>query len=213
MLIGFSVAIGLVALAAWTAVIGERGQGWRDLGVGLESANVMWLLVAGAIWIIWQHRVRQNLEGQEGRRFRWGPGMAIGGWFIPLANLIIPFLSMWEVVGATAEVVPSPDPRSERLLRSGRKVLAWWWVGWVGRLALQVWAGTLDGNGLISPSRLRWEALTWVGSDLFLLVGGAAALWLLREVSRAQLALGNARRTGARRAELEVSRTEATGPS
>src|SRR5262249_5509194 len=49
-------------------------------------------LVAAILFIIWMWRAAKNNEALERSQPRLGPGWAIGGWFIPLANLVIPVL-------------------------------------------------------------------------------------------------------------------------
>ena len=43
----------------------------------------------GVVFIIWQFRHAKNAQ-VLGARGGLGPGWAIGGWFIPLANYVLP---------------------------------------------------------------------------------------------------------------------------
>src|SRR5262249_13965466 len=42
------------------------------------------------VFIVWFHRAAKNNVALGRRRARYSPGWAIGGWFIPFANLVIP---------------------------------------------------------------------------------------------------------------------------
>jgi len=77
----------LVATAATPLVL--WGLGW--LGVGIPFAQ--WLspalsLVAIVLVLVWLHGTFTAMRG----RTTFSPGMAVGGWFIPIANLFLPAL-------------------------------------------------------------------------------------------------------------------------
>src|SRR5262245_14862724 len=50
------------------------------------------LVYTAVVFIVWLYRARRNLAIWGILGLGWGPGWAIGGWFIPLANLLIPKL-------------------------------------------------------------------------------------------------------------------------
>jgi hypothetical protein len=47
-------------------------------------------VLAGGLFIWWFHRAYKNLASLGATGLRYGAGWAIGGWFIPLANLVLP---------------------------------------------------------------------------------------------------------------------------
>ena len=53
--------------------------------VGLLHALLF--LVTAVVFLVWLHRARRNAVAV---RHQFGPGWAIGGWFVPLANVYIP---------------------------------------------------------------------------------------------------------------------------
>ncbi|WP_116949920.1 DUF4328 domain-containing protein [Jiangella endophytica] len=75
----------------------DRGRA-EDADAFVGGAGLLWVLVFLAIavvFIVWQYRHAKNarlLGAQDGVR---RPGWAIGGWFIPLANLVIPALNLY----------------------------------------------------------------------------------------------------------------------
>jgi hypothetical protein len=109
----------------------ERGTGSlaslrdADDAVGAAAGLQGLVLIATiVVFIIWQFRCAKNLEvlGREGARL--GPGWSIGGWFIPLANLVIPVLIFQGFWRATA-----PGTREGRAWTDGRgsALIGWWW--------------------------------------------------------------------------------------
>jgi hypothetical protein len=80
-----------VALLLASAVAPVLLFGLGRLGVGIPYAR--WLVPALAlvtiiVVLVWLHRAFVALRG----RTSFSPGMAVGGWFIPIANLLLPAL-------------------------------------------------------------------------------------------------------------------------
>lgn len=74
-------------------------------------------LVTAVLVIIWLFRARKNLDAFPEASPSMGAGWAIGGWFIPFGNLVIPGRVM-------ASVVRGSLP--------GGVGLAWtWWITWI----------------------------------------------------------------------------------
>ena len=81
------------------------------------------------LFIIWTFRAAKNSEALERSNPRLGPGWAIGSWFVPLANLVLPvllFQDLWR--GATPDV-PRGDPNWRRA--AGSWLIGVWWMTWV----------------------------------------------------------------------------------
>jgi hypothetical protein len=51
-------------------------------------------VVSAVLYLVWIYRASANLWVLPGRRDRMRPGWAVGGYFIPLANLVMPYLGM-----------------------------------------------------------------------------------------------------------------------
>ena len=66
-----------------------------DAIAAFSGIHVLLLLAAGIVFIIWQFRHAKNAE-VLGARGGLGPGWAIGGWFIPIANLVLPTLQIFQ---------------------------------------------------------------------------------------------------------------------
>jgi hypothetical protein len=58
------------------------------------------LLVAGIAFTTWLVQARRN-GGRLGGAPAWAPAWAVGGWFIPVANLVIPYRVVGDVRRAT----------------------------------------------------------------------------------------------------------------
>lgn len=108
------------------------------------------LLVAGAAFVTWLVRARRD-AGRLGAPATLAPAWALAGWFIPVANLVIPYRVARDVQRASGA-----DPASQAMASAAP--VGRWWAGVIATLLL---------NGLIalhaaltSPGGiLRGEAL------------------------------------------------------
>ncbi|MFF6970138.1 DUF4328 domain-containing protein [Streptomyces tsukubensis] len=91
------------------------------------------LLGTGILFIVWFAAARGTAALLEPRLTRWGRGWAVGGWFIPLAGLVIPRL----VAGAIWEASRRNPDEAGGAQRS--TILTLWWILFVfGLLTWQV---------------------------------------------------------------------------
>lgn len=88
---------------------------------GLIAAALLYLPVI-PVFLVWFYRARKNADGRGQKQGR-SPGWAIGAWFIPFANLVLPFQIMLDIWRAN-----QPEER-----RSRATVLpGFWWGCWIG---------------------------------------------------------------------------------
>lgn len=78
---------------------------------------------AAALTIWWTYRVRRNLDAL-GARPRFAAGWAVAGWLIPVANLVLPYLVLREVLVLREGLVPGEVARD----RTATRLLVGWWV-------------------------------------------------------------------------------------
>jgi len=93
--------------------------------------HLLVFVATAVILIIWQWRHAKNAE-VLGARGGLGPGWAIGGWFIPLANFVLPAVQMFQSSRAS-------DVESRRALRPGKgaKIVIPWAIAFgLGALLL-----------------------------------------------------------------------------
>ncbi|HEX6843958.1 MAG TPA: DUF4328 domain-containing protein [Actinomycetota bacterium] len=150
-----------------------RGEvGW--LGpMRLEGSRVLWvpwLLAqsAGIVWLVWQHRATTNLWERRYPGLRVSPGWAVGWWFVPIANLWMPFVAMRELDRrSTTDGVPRP----------AGGVLGWWWAAWLCR-------GIVPTIGIsVSLAGRLWDWIRAIPEDATSVdvttIANAVAPWLL----------------------------------
>jgi hypothetical protein len=91
-----------------------------DLHGAVGILQVVLLIASGVAVLAWLSRVVDNVPPLTGHTPQRGPRAAIGWWFVPVANLVVPYM----IVSDTAR----------RLRHSGDRtglVLPLWWTLWI----------------------------------------------------------------------------------
>ncbi len=155
----------------------------------LTTVALLTMIVAGVFVIVWLYRARANLDKLGVTATGPGRGWAIGGWFVPFANLVIPFRVM-------AAVVRGSLPRSGRL-----EAMLWiWWLAWAGGTVLDqilTRIDTADYEALPTPvlDAADFEAyvgyhqeqlLRFLPGGFFSAVAGILLVMLILRVGRGQ---------------------------
>jgi hypothetical protein len=79
-------------------------------------------VIVGVLWLIGQFRHAKNAERLRGS-LGLGPGWAIGGWFIPFGNFVLPGMQLHQAAKASDPDLPPGRPWKEG--RSQALVLVW----------------------------------------------------------------------------------------
>jgi len=146
----------------WTA---DAFAGAAELGV------VLLVLGCGVVWLVWQHRAQTNARALTAGGTRFTPGWAVGWWFIPLANLVMPSLAMRELWRAS---IGGPDWRDQRVpVRAGV-----WWACW---LVFEV-LGFGQSGGRQTYAAIRRGDFVSVVSTIFGIGAASLAIWLVRDI-------------------------------
>ncbi len=156
-----------------------------DLREGLVALlTFVAYLLAIVFFISWFRRAYRNLPALGATGLRYRSGWTIGGWFIPIANLIIPKQIANDIWRASA---PN-ELANQRTLWQGGDVPAvyqWSWgffvVGsFLGNAAFRADLAADDIDGY------RRAAAVTIGSDLVDVVGATLALLVIRRTTARQ---------------------------
>jgi uncharacterized protein DUF4328 len=168
---------------------------------GLAAAMIILSgLVAVAIFvllIIWLYRAAKNNEALGRQNARLGPGWAIGGWFIPLANFVIPFIIMDDVWRGSDPSIARGDPSWRRSSTLGA---IWAWL--VTAVIFTVPSSIASSTGDVradEPDKVRRD-------DIFRIIGAVGA------ILAAVLAIIVTRRIAARQEDC-LRAQQATAPA
>jgi hypothetical protein len=155
-------AVAAFSIASTIAAVNEIGAFDRLLesSTGVEAADLaaaervsetfvglaFWVgIAAGGVTIVWWYRARQAVGAESD--LRWSPGWAIGGWFIPLANAVIPKLVLNEIdrVGRARH-----DGVADWRSVPTTPVANVWWAAWVGGVVLSLIGATVVGGEAVA---------------------------------------------------------------
>ncbi len=190
LVIAFDVV--LLALNIERISIGNRiiaGDSYPETEANLSSAlytavdylYIIPFIVASILFIVWIHHASSNLEPLGSRLQSYSPGWAAGWFFIPFANLVMPYLVTREVwMGSDPD---SPDGDSWRRAAVPAMLPAWWTLMVINMLLCVPAVITLLGGSATAHLYEAWIAL--VGNVVEI---GAAALFivLVRRVTARQ---------------------------
>ncbi len=87
------------------------------VGAGVGFFGLVALAIA-VVFIIWQFRHAKNAERLAGP-LPLGPGWAIGGWFIPLGNYVLPQLQLYRSAAASDPDAPPRAGKAPSIVSSG----------------------------------------------------------------------------------------------
>lgn len=170
----------------------RRANDADDFASGAAAFYGLTQLVIVVLFIIWQFRAAKNNEALDRPHARFGPGWSIGGWFISVANLVIPVLIMQDLWRGSTPAAPRGDPRWRSA--RGSWLIGVWWAAWL--LSLLRYgasnAGLHDDGSLDDIRTSNIVALVGVAATAIAAVLAAFVVWTL---SRRQLDTLRAQRT------------------
>jgi hypothetical protein len=145
------------------------------------------ILVTATVFITWQYRTVRRLAPLRPIAFRHGPGWAIGGWFVPVLNLVRPKQMIDDAWLAT-------DLGWEHSDRPPTAFHLWWAAWLLANLVDQIaarWFERSSVTGLLDADRTAaiGDGLTVVAAALAIW-----SVWLLDTATRASTGAGSGER-------------------
>ncbi len=193
----FAAILGVVALGAfnryWDTPINSRAErdaydDWLAIddafggfsGFAFLCGLVVWILLM--IWMNQAHKATQQLW--HGPR-QWGSGWTVGGWFIPGANAVIPYLVMSEIDKIALAPRTGGQVDVSWKQRSAAAIGKFWWILLVAGLVVYGIGdavGNADDSGA-SDVRAGYGIMS-AGFVLIAVSGGCGALYVRRVAAR-----------------------------
>jgi Domain of unknown function (DUF4328) len=133
---------------------------------------IVGVIVTGILFIVWQYRHATNARSLSYRVDGLKPGWAIGGWFVPVANLVLPGL---QIFGASRESDPDlPVPPGARRGRGSGIVVLWAAVNGVALVVDRVGAAMFpDHDDYVPAGDLERRLADAVAGDRIVAVASA----------------------------------------
>ncbi|MFE0688549.1 protein kinase [Streptomyces xiamenensis] len=173
--------------------IAERMTGWggtdfsgftdsseiRSIATLTEIIGISALLlqcVMIVVWLVWFHRVRHNAEIFAPGQIRYGKGMAIGSWFIPIGMFFLPR-------GIARDIWRASHPQAYPSMKT---VDFWWvlWALWLACLHLPLSWGSWHVVSNVEAARMILGVA--LVTEFMLFVASIAAIVFVQRLSRLQ---------------------------
>jgi hypothetical protein len=169
----------------------------RGADAFVDVTDVAFALVALAIipcFIVWCWRAAKNQDVLGRTPQRLGSGFAIGSWFIPLANFVLPVLVIQDLWRGSDASIPRDDPRWRIADRSW--LVGWWWGLFV--VPLVAFAGAPADQRHFKEAAVRGANLVALFGMLSAAGAAVLAILVVRRLDARQMEC-----LGAQRAEGE----------
>ena len=148
-----------------------RSDGFVTTTAGLD---LLLLIGTGIVFIVWLHRARKNVDAWQPQFQRHSPGWAIGGWFVPIAGMVIPYR-------VVSDVLLDSDRPHNAWRRTNPLVLTWWLL-WIGSDVLALI--TRGSTGTVD-ALLRRTTLESV-NEVVTIAAAVLAVFVVRQLTAAQ---------------------------
>ena len=202
------VAAAMSGVIDVTVPIGQLGQQLQAEISPAPLGGIVSLLTlgTGVTWLFWQHRAQRDLYARALPGLKYTPGWAVGWWFIPLANLVMPYLCVRELWDGAGRV-----PGSPAAARRDWKLLTWWLTYIASSYLVVIGFAPVIGaifrsisdqaasNGstritsiTLSAASIHTAQLWTIAGDTIRAFAAGLAVWLVLTISRREDAGGGA---------------------
>ncbi len=157
-----------------------------DRTAALASILLILTVVTAIVFLIWMNKSYKNLQFFGATSLRRSTGWSVGGWFIPFANLVIPYQAMRDIwVGSD---LGRTEPYGEGWWQQGSAgaLVKWWWGLWILSGALS-WQTFVRGEEETADEVLMTNTLE-IANEVVGMVVAVAALLLVKQVTERQRA-------------------------
>ena len=166
----------------------------------------LWLgayIITAVIFFFWIHRACSNLDYLKVTDTRFTPGWAIGWWFIPFANIFMPYQvvkELWKTSDTNTVSMDSTIQHNTWKQAYTSPILILWWLLWLASGFLGSWVYTQRNNinmsDLSAPTsvdvftaaleRVIQTDWTSISLDIVICLSAVLAIVIVRSISSRQ---------------------------
>ena len=149
----------------------ESGMAYLLERLILGSLYGLLQLPAAILFLVWVHRVYRNLAALGAQNLTYSPGWAVGGFLVPLLNLVRPFFVVSEIWKASR-----PDLRDGDAWQATRTspLIAVWWFGWLAAVTSSL---IVYARPARHPMWVRWDVIAVETADIAAAVLAMVVIW------------------------------------
>jgi len=111
--------------------VSEAFGAWSDASNATDVLTVLYLFTAvvlAVLFLVWMNHAYKAAGSLGATGQRWSSLWAVGGWFLPLANLVVPKLVMNEI-DRMSSPANGPAPIEQRWVAAQLHTIGRWWWG------------------------------------------------------------------------------------
>lgn len=157
-------------------------HGANQLQMVLNVGYGVLLLLNVVLFLCWLHRTASNTNALGATGLESTPGWTVGWFFVPVANLVMPYRAMREVWQA------SRSPMQWNTVRIGPALLLWWLIyllaGIVGQIKSAMLRDAHGANAVIAASNVEITGMLLFLVAALLFVHIVGSLWNMQETTR-----------------------------
>jgi uncharacterized membrane protein len=154
--------------------------------IGTTILVILLTIAIAVLFIIWMWRGANNNDALGRPKPRLSDGWTIGGWFIPIANFVIPVLMMQDLWRGSDAAVPRGD--SEWRVARGSALIGVWWALLVASVIARI-AGRGNGDALgefESFERFQAANTLFILATILEIAAAVLAISVVRQLTRRQ---------------------------
>lgn len=149
----------------------------RFLGVG----QLVILVITGILFLTWVHRANENTRRLGAMDLEYTPRQAVGCYFVPIANLALPYQAMKEIWNASVSPTDWQSMKGHPIVRS------WWGLFLASNvISVVLLASRSQPSASVAASILSTQLR--LISDASTIAAGVAALLLVTRLRAIQVA-------------------------
>lgn len=164
----------------------EEQLTFGDLIEGLVALATLFVFISLVIaFLLWLHRTARNLPalGNPKSKVEHTPGWAVGSFFVPFVNLVVPYKAVREIWEKSDPAVRTGDDFMFASPSSAPPLLLGWWIAWVASNIINNIAWRLQAR---TPDTGTFVTGIDIISDLANLIAAVLAIMVVRNIDRRQ---------------------------
>lgn len=172
-----------ILLADPVSLIGEPGrlQFLETFWMIVGSLHLIGFVVSVILFLVWHHRVRDQLKLVNPAGVTYSPGWALAWWFVPIANLFKPFMVVRETWHASNGHLASEHRAAPLWL------MAWWLTVLIGN-AISAFAQS-DLDSASSLDQVVMGVNLRIAETPLMIVSALLLIWFVRQTSHQMMEL------------------------
>jgi hypothetical protein len=176
--LGITAFLALVKLASDIGALASLGSSTQEpipdsivlRTAVLNLASFLVFFPTSAFFLAWFYRAYRNLAALDAKRLQYSPASAVWWWFVPFANLWMPY-------DAASEIWSFSRPLGTR---NRSALVGWWWAAWIAHNVCDSLSSVVFRRFSAATLNANW--FLPLGSDVLTLTASVLAICVVHGV-------------------------------